>query len=589
MRWRLTIAALAALSGSATLPADDAGAAQVRLTLSVEGHVVVSWSLEEASTLCKAFRETGNCSADGPRQPGGDKPCGVTVRCRAGACPSGYCECRDGERLQPVDCRPGSRGPFTCNEKCVEARAQLRYAPAGGDLSGARAVRANITRWRKRLWSSAELPDLVQGAAYTYQCKRGNGSSFGPEFQLWAPPATVQELRTHSDSDNEIAIPAVRVAVFGDLVEGSGGVEIIQRAVAGPAIDAAIHLGGISDEHGHKGDGFISMIRPIASRVPYMTLPGDQDEAFFRMPGRGSGARAEEPWYAFNIGRARVVMLSTAALSEDAGWRPGHRATARRRQLLWLEQELASSAAPSKRSRRPWLLVAGHRPMYCSLQQPTCGPEAAKLRALLEPLFRQYNVNLYMSAHVHAYERTFPVFNKALCPQSARKPMRMLRRPCAPVYVVNGAGGFPPLQYDENFLPASWTAQRHAGTLGFGELTIHNATHLQYRQLEASGAVTDDFWLRQPRGEDGSSEMEENFLEAVTWLAFATGVLTGTVGFIRWAHGDGLRRHDEALRELRVEISVLSGVPCKVWSAAEHHEVQGLAEGGAAGRVEGPH
>merc|ERR1719296_580414 len=272
------------------------------------------------------------------------------------------------------------------------------------------------------------------------------------------------------------------------------------------------------------------------------------------------------------MGRARVLMLWTAALG------PGHEEAAHdagRRQLAWLERELAHAASGEERRKRPWIVVAGHRPMYCSLQKPTCSTEAAKLRSQLEPLFRKHKVDLYLSAHVHAYERTYPVQNRSLCPYQPRKLMRMLRRPCATVYITNGDAGVPLLEYDDNSLPALWTAQRHTGAAGFGELTIYNATHLQYRQLDESGAASDEFWLRHFRPwEDEGEAGEENFLEAVGWLSFAIFILLSTMSFIRWAHSDGLRRRDEALRELRVELSVLSGLPMKVGSG---DEVRGLA------------
>jgi hypothetical protein len=68
---------------------------------------------------CVSFRQTGGCSGTGPRQPDGDRNCEETIPCNSGTCPSGYCECKGGEKRHPVDCKAGSHTPFTCAEICA--------------------------------------------------------------------------------------------------------------------------------------------------------------------------------------------------------------------------------------------------------------------------------------------------------------------------------------------------------------------------------------------------------------------------------------------------------------------------------------
>lgn len=54
--------------------------------------------------------------------------------------------------------------------------------------------------------------------------------------------------------------------------------------------------------------------------------------------------------------------------------------------MRWLRADLA--AASARRSAVPWLVVAGHRPLYCSNKQHTqCGVFATWLRKLSEDLF----------------------------------------------------------------------------------------------------------------------------------------------------------------------------------------------------------
>ena len=67
-------------------------------------------------------------------------------------------------------------------------------------------------------------------------------------------------------------------------------------------------------------------------------------------------------------------------------------------QLKWLGDEL-------KKSGEKWKIVYFHHPLYSSAG--THGSQL-KLRAVLEPLFIQYNVSLVLNGHDHTYERIKP-------------------------------------------------------------------------------------------------------------------------------------------------------------------------------------
>ena len=67
-------------------------------------------------------------------------------------------------------------------------------------------------------------------------------------------------------------------------------------------------------------------------------------------------------------------------------------------QVKWVEDEL-------KKSNEKWKIVFFHHPLYGSAR--THGSQL-KLRAVLEPLFIQYNVSLVLNGHDHVYERIKP-------------------------------------------------------------------------------------------------------------------------------------------------------------------------------------
>jgi 3',5'-cyclic AMP phosphodiesterase CpdA len=69
-----------------------------------------------------------------------------------------------------------------------------------------------------------------------------------------------------------------------------------------------------------------------------------------------------------------------------------------RKQVEWLEAELAAS-------RSPWKIVYLHHPPYSSGRRH--GSDE-RLRGMLEPLFIKHNVSVVLSAHDNIYERTVP-------------------------------------------------------------------------------------------------------------------------------------------------------------------------------------
>ena len=98
--------------------------------------VRLSWSTAANGSTCVAFRQTGNCDPNGPREPSGDLPCGTTIDCTSGHCPSGYCDCGDvGSKVHGVTCKPGSHSAFTCASACAAAAAG-----GGGGGGGAREI-----------------------------------------------------------------------------------------------------------------------------------------------------------------------------------------------------------------------------------------------------------------------------------------------------------------------------------------------------------------------------------------------------------------------------------------------------------------
>ena len=95
------------------------------------------------------------------------------------------------------------------------------------------------------------------------------------------------------------------------------------------------------------------------------------------------GFNMKQRYYTFQEQEVQFFVLDT---NGNADWDA---------QLAWLEQELS-------RSKATWKVVSGHHPIYSSGHYNT-NPEFVKI---FTPLFKKYQVQLYINGHEHHYERT---------------------------------------------------------------------------------------------------------------------------------------------------------------------------------------
>ena len=82
-------------------------------------------------------------------------------------------------------------------------------------------------------------------------------------------------------------------------------------------------------------------------------------------------------------------------------------------QWEWAREDLARANA--NRGNVPWVVVTGHRPMYCSDESEWnqhC--PGAPFQTSIEPLMQEYHADLLITGHMHCLERIHPVVNGAL-------------------------------------------------------------------------------------------------------------------------------------------------------------------------------
>ena len=177
-------------------------------------------------------------------------------------------------------------------------------------------------------------------------------------------------------------------------------------------------------------------------------------------------------YYAFTYGPARHVIVNAYSdMSPNST------------QYKWLDAELASI----DRSKTPWVFLTIHPPLYNTFALHHHDPQIFAAQEHLEPLFVKYHVNLVLTGHIHAYQRTdYVAFGNVT--------------DTGPMHITIGAGGRKCDAPFTNKEPEEWIKARDASMYGYGRITVHNETHAEWRWIPIAPSELHDF--NQVRGED---------------------------------------------------------------------------------------
>eukprot|EP01006_Ploeotia_vitrea_P032202 TRINITY_DN64461_c0_g1_i1.p1 TRINITY_DN64461_c0_g1~~TRINITY_DN64461_c0_g1_i1.p1 ORF type:complete len:506 (+),score=250.15 TRINITY_DN64461_c0_g1_i1:239-1756(+) len=281
-------------------------------------------------------------------------------------------------------------------------------------------------------------------------------------------------------------------AVIGDmgLDNSNETMQYLASEATSGAINGILHVGDISyaDAYQRVWDQYLRKIQPTASQLPYQVVPGNHEiwEGFasykhrFQMPGAETRGSPGNMYYSFDAGLVHVIGYSTESVIDTPWISPD--------QVAWLQADLA--AANANRANVPWIVMMGHRPLYCGTHDgPNCEQFSAYLRKTVEDIIYKAKVDLVIAGHVHNYERMWPTYNGAAVSQSYVNPT-------APVYVINGAAGNRE-GLQKNFVnpQPSWSAFR-AAEFGYAHLTIANATAMTFSfYADANRVLLDEFTI----------------------------------------------------------------------------------------------
>ena len=337
-----------------------------------------------------------------------------------------------------------------------------------------------------------ELTGLAEDSSVYYRCGSNHDS-----HDLWSyvKRFVLSGSSVHVETPIEIS-PWIGLVADMGVEESSYTISSMASAAQAQSLGLVIHGGDISyaddylpsENNSYIWIEFMKETENFASTVPYMSCPGNHEAQFdfaaytnwMRMPHTNS--KSPSPfYYSFNYAGVHYLMMST-----EHDFTPGSI------QYQWIEKDL-EEAFYRRRLGIPWIVVVGHRPLYCSsvTLSRRCTEEAPKYRQWLEPLLHKWKVDVYLCGHNHQYERSYPVYNMTVSAKSYLHPN-------STVFIVNGAAGNKE-HNDPDYLPDKDAPWRAAHGKGFdtGWMRMRaSAKQMQFEyHLSETGRVTDTFTI----------------------------------------------------------------------------------------------
>ncbi|ETO09319.1 hypothetical protein RFI_28070 [Reticulomyxa filosa] len=346
-----------------------------------------------------------------------------------------------------------------------------------------------------------------KGNSLYYKCGNSNGTYREEIFVTRVPD--FMEANTNSN-----ATKTIRIASYGDfgLPEDNPDInisvyEVLYDYMMNNKLDFVLHMGDIAYDlninNGTVGDLFLNGIEPVSSRIPYMTGIGchERDDrwvvfnnvSYGQYLNRFSGLlnimqysqSTSLHYYSFNVHNIHIIKINFPKF------------------VVVVVVVVVVVLKGVDRTETPWIIVFGHRSMYCTkivegtyectreceyLKNGVIDPNTLERSWALEPLFYQYHVDLYLSGHTHHYERTYPVFNNVTTQFDYQSPD-------ATVYVVNGIAGVTSFDPFRTNIPL-WSAYRDTELRTmFGHIQVFNQSVLTYEAVDYQGNIFDSFTI----------------------------------------------------------------------------------------------
>lgn len=329
-----------------------------------------------------------------------------------------------------------------------------------------------------------ELSGLQPNTVYFYQCGDFDRDSTSGTLVFKTMPKVGDQS-------------PISFGIIGDLGQTNDTISTLHHLVENRALQMILHAGDLSyaDCNQPLWDSYGILIEDLAKERPWMVGPGNHEieqnsdgstftafEHRYRMPAikppefgavtipapkacTPSVFQQEYNWgnsfYSFETAGAHIIFLNPYSTTNEGSV-----------QHQWLISDLESV----DRNITPWVIVVMHCPWYNSNTAHYNEQQTVLMRNAMEGVFYKYHVNIVFTGHVHAYERTYPVFQNET-------------RSDGVVYITIGDGGNREGHADGYKPQPSWSAYRNGSQYGHGELNLLSKDKLSWS------------WLRNVDGE----------------------------------------------------------------------------------------
>jgi hypothetical protein len=386
---------------------------------------------------------------------------------------------------------------------------------------------ANVTEPGKfqspGLLHTVELPELRPNTRYQYKVglAHGQGITWSETYRFTSAPVTGDLKPFTYIVYGDQGCPSMGWG-YGSLYTSALTTREVERT-ENPA-RAVHHFGDLSYAQGaaHIWDEWFDMIQTFTTRVPLMIGVGnheydhtggggmDKDPSGVETPHgfspvwgnfhNDSGGECGVPtnerftmpksssnntrsslssngvfWYSYDF-----ASVHTTVISSEHDLSPGSP------QHAWLEHDFRSV----NRTKTPWLVVESHRPMYEGEAVWANNAVGIAMRYEMEDLLRDYQVDLFLSGHYHAYHRSCAGLYRSKCHNGG------------PTHITVGSGGA--VLDDTELFRNTWSAKFIKQEYGYGRITVMNGTALHFEFVKAgdqndttAGDVHDDVWIRR--------------------------------------------------------------------------------------------
>ena len=273
--------------------------------------------------------------------------------------------------------------------------------------------------------------------------------------------------------------------------------------------DMFLHVGDfaydLGTDNGTIGDIFMNNVEQISANNVYMVSHGNHEDSAINLAHyveryRNMPVNAEPPMFNTSNGLAPNnlyfswdhALVHYVSISTELFFGVTDGKTTADTLLTWLKADLEK--ANQNRDKVPWIIVEGHRSVYCTCDGDCVGP-AKKLRDAIEDVLFDGGVDYFVNGHEHNYERTYPLYQN--------KSDRSTTNPRAPIYVVSGAAGSHEMHEPFTLPQPEWSAYR-SNSFSYSRVLVHNFTHLHWQQVQTDpslfpladyGRVIDDYWV----------------------------------------------------------------------------------------------